>query len=457
MPRLTTLSASIALLLAPCTLPAQADERVERFPDGAVQRQYGVDEFGRRHGRYQAFWLGGEVKVVGNYRNGLRSGPWREHRSDGTLLLRTNYIADQHHGRHETFHASGKPKSIETYRKGVLHGPFSELDITGKQKRTGKYRDGLLDGDVKILRGTKVLSRQKWKAGLLLRLGKMQPFPRPAFVLRKELQEILAVRSAETPSGDVLYPRRFAALRRLMAYRNLCGVEWQSLVLHAPWFPYCDAAAEACKLNGGLSHHPSKPASMDEARFRLAAVGARSSNLASGPMIRSVDMYMDDSDPSNIDRVGHRRWCLNPRMRKTAFGQSGRYSAMWSFDSSGSAPKGMRGVLYPPAGYTPVDLFGSRHAWSVGILRGGQAKRKDLSIEIFPLDEHYLVDGKALELDYVNVARSGYGTGSCLIFRPVGLDVTPGARYLARIRFAKGKKPEYEYVVEFCEGVGAAR
>lgn len=429
---------------------------MERWPNGAIRVHYSVDEEGRRHGAYRSFWRSGVPHIVGNYRNGQRNGPWREQRADKTLALRTNYAVDRRNGRHETFYDTGKVKSIEVYRKGVLHGAFTELFEDGKRKRTGKYRQGLLDGDVKITRGTKVLSRQKWSRGTLLRLGKLRPFPRAATELRRSLAEIQSLRAPKRAS-DPLYVHRVAALRRLMAYRDLCGLVWKDMQLNEAWFPYCDAAAEACRMNGGLSHHPSKPAGMDDARFKLASVGARSSNLASGPMLRSVDMYMDDSDPSNIARVGHRRWCLNPMMRKTAFGQSGRYSAMWSFDRSGPGAKGMEAVYYPPRGYVPVDFFGPRHAWSVGLLRGGQPKRDQLKIEIFELDEQYMSAGQALALDHVGIARSGQGTGACLIFRPRGLRVQPGARYLARLSFDKGRSVAHEYLVEFCEAVAGAR
>ena len=45
--------------------------------------------------------------------------------------------------------------------------------------------------------------------------------------------------------------------------------------------------------------------------------GTSSSNLGQGYRNLSTaitDGWIDDGDTSNIDRIGHRRWCLDPRM-----------------------------------------------------------------------------------------------------------------------------------------------
>ena len=56
--------------------------------------------------------------------------------------------------------------------------------------------------------------------------------------------------------------------------------------------------------------------------------------MGSEDIVAQVRAYMDDSDASNIDAVGHRRWCLNPRMVKTGFGQTGKFGAMYAHDNS---------------------------------------------------------------------------------------------------------------------------
>ena len=79
---------------------------------------------------------------------------------------------------------------------------------------------------------------------------------------------------------------------------------------------------------------------------------------------------MDDSDASNIDGVGHRRWQLNPVLGKVGFGFAlgeggyGAYTAEKVMDKSGS------GCAYdfisrPASGNFPEELMAGRTAWSV--------------------------------------------------------------------------------------------
>ncbi|MBK8172760.1 MAG: hypothetical protein IPK60_20815, partial [Sandaracinaceae bacterium] len=161
--------------------------------------------------------------------------------------------------------------------------------------------------------------------------------------------------------------------------------------------------------------------------------------------------YMDDSDPSNIDRIGHRRWCLNPTMGATGFGASGRWTAMWAIDSSGPSPKGLEAVFYPARGFVPVDLFGPRHAWSIQFLSG--AAPRDVSafnVVVHRLDEHFQATGEPLALDWKNLGGGDFGGAACLVFRPVGVKVAVGERYRVQVHETNMKSARFDYVVEFC-------
>ena len=76
---------------------------------------------------------------------------------------------------------------------------------------------------------------------------------------------------------------------------------------------------------GNLEHTPKKPSSVSQEFYDLGYQGTSSSNLGWGysnladAVIRG---WMNDGDSSNIDRVGHRRWCINPTMGATGFGHS---------------------------------------------------------------------------------------------------------------------------------------
>jgi hypothetical protein len=74
-----------------------------------------------------------------------------------------------------------------------------------------------------------------------------------------------------------------------------------------------------------FSHTPSKPADMDQTLYNYGYQSTSKSNLSRGVanLELAIRGCMKDNDPSNIDRVGHRRWFLNPAMLYTGFGQVG--------------------------------------------------------------------------------------------------------------------------------------
>ncbi len=450
----------LATLLGPLASqePAEEGVRVATWPDGSVRSRTEVDDEGLPHGLLERFREDGSVEVRAHYRHGELDGTWIETDPDGTRRLLETYRKDQLHGRREVFAADGTRRLLENWRDGVRDGKFEEVDAAGRT-RDGEYRDGLLHGKLKITQERKTLGRQTWKDGLLVELDRLEPFSRSEAEIHEQLTAILAPPADDAPgapsddelAADPKLTARLATLRILQAYRALCGLRWDDMELVAEWNDLCDAASEVCAANGGLSHNPTQPPGFDDARFKQGYEGASKSNLSSGGMLGSVDAYMDDSDPSNIDRIGHRRWCLNPGMKRTAFGEHQRYSAMWSMDGSGKPARDLDAVLYPPPGHVPVDFFGARHAWSIAPLKGKALKADDVRIDIRPLDDWWLpVGDESLQLDHLGVAGGGYGSGPCLVFRPVGLVVRPGARYLVEVRGDTGKTLRWRYVVAFC-------
>ena len=69
---------------------------------------------------------------------------------------------------------------------------------------------------------------------------------------------------------------------------------------------------------------------------------------------QSVRADMDDSDARNIDKVGHRAWCMNPHMTQTGFGTVDRFSAMWSIDRKRKDTPDYDLVACPPPGRSPA-------------------------------------------------------------------------------------------------------
>ncbi len=261
-----------------------------------------------------------------------------------------------------------------------------------------------------------------------------------------------------------------SALRRVRAYRLLLGLR-TDITIDPQDVILADAAAEICMQLGTLTHSPSRPPGMTDEEYALAQQGAAESNLATRyPLITipySIDLYMDDSDASNIDRVGHRRWIMSPLMAQTGFGLSSdnRYAAMHVFPddefatacfSDPDARQSWDYILYPRWGYMPTPYFADAQvAWSVS-LRGDRYNASGVTaadISVRPADQSNTPTGAALTLNYFNRSDANYGCQHpVLIFRPQGVQVSDGRRYVVSITGItdlSGNPVPLEYWVEF--------
>src|SRR5436190_12942763 len=132
--------------------------------------------------------------------------------------------------------------------------------------------------------------------------------PRTVEEIKKKLAEIAA--PPKTPPAG-LDGERESALRRLNAYRYLAGLDCD-VVLDEGLTESAQAGAKLCEKLGKIDHRPANPG-LPEDEFQKGLKGTSTSNLAWGvrSLVQCVDIWMDDSDRGNIDRAGHRRWCIN--------------------------------------------------------------------------------------------------------------------------------------------------
>jgi len=275
---------------------------------------------------------------------------------------------------------------------------------------------------------------------------------RTADEIKKKLAEITAS-PAKEPGG--MAAEREAALRRLKAYRYLAGVPYDDLTLDDDANTACEAGARLCAKLGRLEHLPKNPG-LPEADFDLAYKGTSRSNLGQGyrSLSRALDAWMDDSDGGNIDRVGHRRWCLNPTMTKTGFGRVGEYSAMYIFDMSRKDVPDFDFISWPARGLMPVEYFKSGWVWSVSVNpRKYNPPGEDVAVKLYTADEKGDKVGDPRKLNFNAVDTGGYGIANCIIFRPEKVRIEPGKSYVVEIEgltTGRNKKPApLRYVVEF--------
>jgi len=413
----------LALLLAGlCVATVPARDVEETFPNGPVKLRYSVDAQGRKDGPAVEYHENGKIKVRSAYRAGLLDGPY------------------------SSFHDNGRPHVSASYQQGKLDGEYSERTATGDLRLTAGYRSGKLHGWRTGYLNGEVALAQAWKDGeLIVARG-------PEWVRRKlaEIEEEPPA-AAKLPAAD---RARAAALRRVRAYRFLAGVPYEDVELDDELNRCAQAASKICHKIGKLDHTPENPG-LPEEEYRIAYKGTSGSNLFMGlsDLVKCVDGWMDDTDETNIVHLGHRRWCLNPALKKTGFGRTEDYVAMYVFDRSRKEVPDYDFISFPVRGVMPVEYFQAGYAWSISLNPKKYQPLKDTTrVKVTPLDARFEPAGPALAVAGLHFDNEGFGVPRCVIFQPRKVAVAPGVRYwveLEGIQTAEGKPTALRFLIEF--------
>ncbi len=206
----------------------------------------------------------------------------------------------------------------------------------------------------------------------------------------------------EYVAGVLTEETQESAVDVLNYVRYIAGLSY-NLSYGSQYAPYAQGGAFASAIWGGLSHSPAQ-GEMSDSFYEIAYTGAAASNLGQGydNLGEAITQgWMEDGDSGNIDRIGHRRWVLNPVMTQTAFGFAsfqGEYSAMYAFDNAFEETS-TTGTIWP-AQNMPVDLFGSIFPWSY--TADMVASSSDISVKLTRLN-----DGKVWSFDQGDTDKSG--------------------------------------------------
>lgn len=266
-------------------------------------------------------------------------------------------------------------------------------------------------------------------------------------------------------TGAVDHQALEAAAQRLNVLRRLAGV---------PQVQLDDRLSENAQYGavllahlGSLNHTPSKPSDMDNSFYQKAYEATSTSNIAAGmDLLESVDMFMQDSDARNVERVGHRRWQLNPELGRVGFGCAQNPDSIYRdfvtekvTDTSGSGCD-YDFIGWPASGNFPnyLDSFDANTAWSV-VLNPDDYQVPTQSGLVVTLvrqsdGKTWTLDGKASYTPaasgrYLNVETSG--VGNCIIFRPDGVTKYEGVYQVTidGLKDRSGKAVDFTYQVDF--------
>jgi len=214
------------------------------------------------------------------------------------------------------------------------------------------------------------------------------------------------------------------ALVTLNRARFIAGLQPVSLL--DDYNQAAQAAVFVNAINNEMSHFPSRPKGIDDELYKLACMGAASSNLHyeyhDGDYFFStaISGWLYDSDPSNIATLGHRRWLLNPYMKYTGFGAAlgsdkTLYCSVIAHDSSNTDAS--EGMVKWPAQNMPIEFFHIGAMWSIST-----GQYEDVSSVTVYMQRKG--DGKTWQFDnnteegLFNVNNEGCGQCGCISFRP---------------------------------------
>ena len=223
----------------------------------------------------------------------------------------------------------------------------------------------LLDGDaVRAASGSNLQSGDKALSKLSRQeIGNL--LSENPLTLPDELYDEAPSVKAPYAPGELKQEALQATVNRLNALRRIAGLN--PVTLDADLCENAQYGAVLLASSDYFGHSPPQPADMDDDFYQKAFEAASSSNIAWGyGLTGAVDGFMDDSDGGNIDRLGHRRWQLNPTMGKVGFGYADNRTTEKVFDRSASGGD-YDFVAWPASGYFPSGMLGANQAWSVSL------------------------------------------------------------------------------------------
>lgn len=424
--------ATLPLHVLAVTAAAPPGEVIEKYDDGKPKAKYRNNADGLRNGAYEEYFPDGKVKVRGTYTAGKKSGKWT------------------------TLGEAGKTLEVASYRADVLDGPWTyHFEDTGKLRVKAKYRAGLLNGPVAVLDAKGRTVMQPTYPRTLADVEKAWAKWWPAAPAAPKFSQEPAL-SPPYKAGALSAETVEEGVKAVKLFRFLSGVPWDPVKADAGRNDTAQHGAVVMHKLGRITHTPEQPDDMDDAFFKVAYAGCNQSNIFQGvpTLVAAVHGWMDDSDPSNIEKVGHRQWILSPGLQEIGFGYADGFCAMHVVGGGGAAPD-FNYVAFPGEGYYPRQLIGPSFAWSVH-LNNAKAKvgeKASVEVTITRLDERFLPIGDPQEGEVASIAEGIGANWTVIVFRPKPAVIEAGRYWVdvKGVRSPKGAPAPFGYFVELIE------
>lgn len=255
-----------------------------------------------------------------------------------------------------------------------------------------------------------------------------EELPEPMAEVYDEVYSVTSPYSSGSLSDDTLEN----ALEVVNYIRYIAGLD--SVILNDTYNQYAQDACLINALNGSLSHYPEQPDGVSDELYTSAYYGASRSNIGwgySNIYTNIISGYMSDSDASNISRVGHRRWLLNPSLGEIGFGKVGLFTATYVVDYSNTEATNT-GVAWP-ATSMPLELFANDDPWSFSV---GETVSGSVTVTLTRGDEVWNFDESDTDVygEFFTVDNTYRGQLGCVIFRPYNVTYNDGDIFQVEIR-----------------------
>ena len=273
-------------------------------------------------------------------------------------------------------------------------------------------------------------------------------------------------------AGELSDASRQNALNTLNVMRYVAGLNEASYDYDTE--KYAQASSTLMIGIGGITHNPERKAGVSDELYINGAYGAKHSNLGAGyDTISEAILYgwMGDGDPSNIDRVGHRRWAISPGLEKTSFGisvgpgRNNEYTSMYciytgtdlwnSFFGSSSSGSDVDFLTWPASKMPAEYMYGP---WSISLNSDYfSANENDVKVTLTNLktNKSYYFDksDKSTTGEFFNINTGGYGSLHQAVIFDAKIKYNAGDRYLVKVEGLKDNHGNaydpIEYTVDF--------
>lgn len=466
----------------------KSQDYVKGFPDGTFRpnNNISVEEF-----------ITITIKVVGESEASINKVRW----SDGFIkrALELGYVINGEFDNYQRDITRGEMSRMilraseltvpDNYKEfSTMIVDFSDMDDYWQDIALRVYTTGIIGG---FPDGSFVLNGEATRAQACAILNKLlEPGRRypPELVSKSQFEERVSYLRHKwsllkpTYTGDpfVIEPRITAPysigeVNELFINDAVNTLKYIRIIAGLSDTIYASEAANTYAQHGALlnavsefSHTPPKPSDMEEEFYNIAYEGTSTSNLAVGnrTLSKAVEYLMADADVSNIDRVGHRRWFLLPKLNEVGFGHVKadstwrHFSVMKVFRDLTVIEASYESVLWPSELAFPTEFFLSDTPWTA-ILNPtiyDRSKTSEINVTLTRINDNKVWTFDWSDTDksgkYFNVETNYYAVPFCIIFRPllVGEKYSSGDVFNVKIDGLythDGEKTTFEYDVEF--------